>query len=396
MKNTILALGNFYGGLSGKTKEDFVGGNVKFISYMNVYNNPSVNIDCQDFVSVAEGEKQNSIRYGDVLFTGSSETAIDCGMSSVVTEEPKEPIFLNSFCFGYRFNDLSKIEPNFIKHYFRCNSLRKQIAAAAFGVTRFNLSKKDFGKIQIHIPNKTLQERIANQLDTFTTLISRLESELELRQKQYEHYREVLLNFEGDEEVEWKTLGDVCEIKGRIGFRGYTIDDQVDKGEGALSLSPGNIINGQLDFNTCTYISWEKYYESPEIIVNVGDVMFCKTGSTTGKVVFINTLPCKATINPQLVLLKEITISAKYLNYVIGKSNVQNKIKSLAGVGSVPNISQAKLSTLIIPVPSKHRQEQIVSQLDTFEQLITALKRETALRKKQYEYYREKLLTFDE
>ena len=58
--------------------------------------------------------------------------------------------------------------------------------------------------------------------------------------------------------VEWKKLGEVCEIKGRIGFRGYTRDDQVEKGEGAISLSPGNIIDGILDYTSCTFITWEK------------------------------------------------------------------------------------------------------------------------------------------
>ena len=76
-------LGVFYGGLSGKTKEDFKDGNAKFISYKNVFYNLSLNIDTDERVKIEEGEKQNTIQYGDILFTGSSETPDECGMSSV-------------------------------------------------------------------------------------------------------------------------------------------------------------------------------------------------------------------------------------------------------------------------------------------------------------------------
>ena len=275
-------------------------------------------------------------------------------------------------------------------YYILCSTIFKNFLRKNFnGGAINNLNADLLYKFRFPLTDLFAIKQIVSQLDIFTTLIAKLEGELTLRQKQYEFYREELLNFDGDEEVEWKTLGDICRIKGRIGFRGYTIDDQVTEGEGALSFSPGNIVNGQLDFKTCTYITWEKYYESPEIIVNIGDVVFCKTGSTVGKVVYISTLP-------QLVIFKDLTILPKYLNYVLGKSDMQCKIKSLAGIGSVPNISQAKLSTLLIPVPKDpYRQQQIVSQLDTFEQLIAALKREIALRQKQYEFYREKLLTFE-
>ncbi len=74
-------------------------------------------------------------------------------------------------------------------------------------------------------------------------------------------------------EVVWKPLGEVCEIKGRIGFRGYTRNDLVEQGEGAITLSPSNIINQQLSFENCSYISWAKYEESPEIKVEPYDVI---------------------------------------------------------------------------------------------------------------------------
>ena len=107
--------------------------------------------------------------------------------------------------------------------------------------------------------------------------------------------------------VEWKKLGDICDIKGRIGFRGYTREDQVDKGEGAISLSPGNISDDSLNYDSCTYVTWTKYEESPEIMVSEGDIILGKTASV-GKVARIKRLPEKATINPQLVLLKNFRL----------------------------------------------------------------------------------------
>ena len=191
--------------------------------------------------------------------------------------------------------------------------------------------------------------------------------------------------------VEWKKLGDICEIKGRIGFRGYTREDQVEKGEGAISLSPGNIIEGSMNYDSCTYITWRKYEESPEIMVNEGDIILCKTASV-GKVARIHQLPEKATINPQLVLIKNIKSNPQYLFYVLDDNPFQAKIKGLAGIGSVPNVSQAKLASIEIPIPSLSEQTRIVGILDTFTSSIENLKQQIDQRRKQYEFYRDQLL----
>lgn len=190
-------------------------------------------------------------------------------------------------------------------------------------------------------------------------------------------------------------LGEICEIRGRIGFRGYTRADQVAEGEGALSLSPGNISNGVMDYSKGTYITWKKYEESPEIITENGDIIFCKTASC-GKVAIVKNLPYKATINPQLVVLKNVSCSIPYLYYVLSSNSIQECVKKLQGVGSVPNISQAALSSFQIPLPPLPIQQRIVEILDKFTSLVSSLDSGIALRQKQYEYYRNKLLSFEE
>ena len=108
-------IGTFYGGLSGKSKSDFVNGNAKFITYMNVYSNPALDTEINDYVRIGENEKQNKVIFGDILFTGSSETPNECGMTSVLTKKTTDILYLNSFCFGYRFNDIKFVNRSYEK-----------------------------------------------------------------------------------------------------------------------------------------------------------------------------------------------------------------------------------------------------------------------------------------
>ena len=84
--NILGNLGKFYGGLSGKSKNDFIDGNAKFITYMNVYKNIELKLDITETVKVEENERQHAIEYGDILFTGSSENMDECGLASVLTK----------------------------------------------------------------------------------------------------------------------------------------------------------------------------------------------------------------------------------------------------------------------------------------------------------------------
>ena len=193
---TLGELGAFFGGLTGKTKDDFVDGNAKFVTYMNVFANPALEFSMTGVVRIAEGEKQNKIQKGDILFTGSSETPEEAGMSCVVTKELEGDYYLNSFCFGIRLNQQEQYNLNYLKHILRSFSVRKEIAKSASGVTRFNISKTRLGKIKISIPSLQEQQRIVSILDTFEASIQNLEAQLKQREKQYEYYRNKLLTFE--------------------------------------------------------------------------------------------------------------------------------------------------------------------------------------------------------
>ena len=192
---TLGELGEFYGGLTGKSKNDFVDGNAKFITYMNVYKNLKLNLDVSEKVKIAPNENQRTIEYGDVLFTGSSETPDECGISSVLADRTDEQLYLNSFCICYRFNNKELFHPEFSKYLFRSDNLRKQIVKTASGVTRFNVSKEKMRKVVVPIVPLPVQEEIVRILDKFTSLTAELTAELTARRKQYEYYRDKLLMF---------------------------------------------------------------------------------------------------------------------------------------------------------------------------------------------------------
>jgi type I restriction enzyme, S subunit len=178
-------------------------------------------------------------------------------------------------------------------------------------------------------------------------------------------------------EGEWKEsfLGSVLEMKGRIGYRGYTTEDLVDKGKGAITLSPSNFNeNGYLNFEKCTYISWDKYEESPEIQLEEGQTVLVKTASV-GKTAYVDKLPEKTTVNPQIVVLKPRSIHNRFLAYTVSHQNTQDQIRNNIGAGAIPNISQeiiSKLKILIPPDVNKKEQQKIASCLSSLDEVITA------------------------
>jgi len=233
------------------------------------------------------------------------------------------------------------------------------------------------------------QQKIASCLSSLDEVITGEQQKLELLK---EHKKGLLQNlfpqegetvpklrfkeFENSGEWEKQILGNLIEIKGRIGYRGYTNNDIVEKGKGAITFSPSNIDdNNQLNFEKVTYISWEKYNESPEIMLQDGFTVLVKTGSSFGKAVFIKDLPEKTTINPQLVVLKPASIDAKFLFLSVCNSFIQKQIKETVGGGAIPTLSQENISRFEILVPpDKHRKEQqkIASCLSSLDEIITA------------------------
>jgi len=364
-------LGDFYGGLTGKSKEDFSNGNAKFITYMNIFSNIAVDTDVNIFVKMEPKEKQNRIQYGDVLFTGSSETPDECGMSSVLTKKIDEPLYLNSFCFGFRLNDKNLLLPEFSKYLFRDEQMRKQIAKTASGVTRFNVSKKRFAKMTIPLPPLAIQEEIVKILYSFTELEAELKAELEARKKQYEYYRSALLVF-GDD-VKWKTLGEVGKL-----LRGTAITaKETTIGEFPVVANAPKPI----------YFHSESNRSGETIVV-------ARSGAYAGLVSYWNQpifLTDAFSVHPDDALLK-----SKFVYYLLKQK--QETIHSMKKGSGVPHVRVKDFESYSIPVIPLLEQERIVTILDKFDALVNdisiGLPAELSARRQQYEYYRNKLLTF--
>lgn len=174
---------------------------------------------------------------------------------------------------------------------------------------------------------------------------------------------------------EVKQLNQVLSLFGRIGFRGYNVTDLVQEGKGAISLSPSNIENGIVTFNKCTYLSWEKYEESPEIMVEEGDILLVKTGSTYGKIGYVESLPWPSTINPQYVVLKKFKCNSRVLAYLLEQKDFQDQIESITSGGAIPTMSQAKILTCTVTLPSKEEQSRIATALSDIDDLIVTTKK---------------------
>ncbi len=186
-------LGKTYSGLTGKTNKDF-GQGEPYIPYTNIFTNCIVNNAAFEYVKVLEGEKQNTVEYGDLFFTTSSETPQEVGMSSVYLGENIK-LYLNSFCFGFRFDNFHIIRPEFAAYLFRSNSVKRILYKLAQGSTRYNLPVSDFLGESICIPPSTdEQQAIFNLLSSCDKEIDLLKKELQEWENKKQTYTKLLIS----------------------------------------------------------------------------------------------------------------------------------------------------------------------------------------------------------
>lgn len=235
------------------------------------------------------------------------------------------------------------------------------------------------------IPSVNEQNRISSFLDQKTSIIDDLIQKKLRKIELLKEYRTSIINIAitkglnsdvkmkdsgvesiGEIPIHWikKRLKHICDIYGRIGYRGYTTDDIVGEGEGVVTISPGNIKNDIFTLDSVTYLSFEKYYESPEIMIFPKDIILVKTGSTIGKTAIIPENSPLMTLNPQLIVLKNIQIDNDYLYY----QTICNFFKLFFEIeqtgGTTPTISQEKVNMFPVIIPPLSEQQQIVEYLD--------------------------------
>lgn len=238
-------IGYTYSGLTGKEKSDFGKGESRYITFLNVLNNPILRTDIFEKVSVSEGEHQNLAHKGDLFFNTSSETPEEVGICALLNDDVPN-LYLNSFCFGYRLTD-PEVDGLFLSYFFRSKLGRDIMTMLAQGATRYNLSKESFNKTLIAFPPFEEQKRIAEALSGFDDIIGALDEAIEKKRQIKEGLMQNLLTgsirlrgFSG----EWQN-----KTVGEIGFTysGLTGKGKNDFGHGeALYITFLNVLNNPI------------------------------------------------------------------------------------------------------------------------------------------------------
>jgi len=281
----------------------------------------------------------------------------------------------NAHCY-YILPDETQVKNRFVYHFLKMN--QKYLMDFQHGAGIPALKSDKLTKLLIPVPPIKIQDKIVQILDKFTNYVTELTSELTSRKKQYSFYRDKLLLFEDDVyQVEWKTLGEVAE----------NLDNMrkpVAKGGRSLGIYPYYGASGIVDYVDSFIFDGDYLLISEDganLVARKTPIAFSISGKT-----WVN--------NHAHVLKFDNIINQKFVNYYLNYLDLSPYITGAAQ----PKLNQQNLNNIKIPYPSLETQSRIVQVLDNFDMVCNdlniGLPKEIELRQKQYEYFREKLLTF--
>jgi len=392
-KSRIRMVGDLYGGLTGKKGSDFNDednpSNKPFVPFTNIFNNTYISKDHFQYVNVEETENQNRVLKNDLFFLMSSESYEDLGKCSILLDDVEE-LYLNSFCKGFRIKD-SKVYPLFLNYQLLGSLHKEMISVEGNGFTRINLRQDRLLDIPVFIPPLSEQQQIVSFLDTKTSLIDSLiektQQKIELlKEKRTSLINEVVTkglnpNVEMKESsVEW--IGKIPShwkrtplkynsyMKGRIGWKGLKQDEFLDKGNYYL-ITGHDIKNDKMNWENCYHISKERYEESPEIMLQEGDLLFTKDG-TIGKTLYIESLPKPTSLNSHLLVIRPLNkfYDSKFLQYMFKTSQFLMYVEHNKTGTTFYGMSQNSMENFKGYFPPLSEQQQIVEYLDEQTQLI--------------------------
>lgn len=385
-------------GMRGVSNKWADNGNCRFIDYLNAYKNIKIDINALPYATVKKLD-QTELQQGDILFTSASETPDECAISSVIEGKIGNGIFLDDHLFGIRIREVYKdaIESVFLNYYFHSPDFRKVVNKTVRGVTRFYISKVAFMKLSIPLPPLSVQHRIVEILDKFTAL----EAELDCRKRQYEYYRNQLLSFDmlnrGGQrlnDVKIMTLGEIGTF---VRGSGLQKKDLTTQGIPAIHY-------GQIYTYYGTYAKKTKSFVSQEFALKArkakhGNLIIATTSENDEDV-------CKAVAwlgDEDIAVSSDAcfyahTMNPKYIAYYFQTELFQSQKRKFITGTKVRRVNAKDLAKIKIPLPPLSVQREIVEILDKFDTLTNSisegLPKEIELRRKQYEYYRNQLLSF--
>ncbi len=286
----------------------------------------------------------------------------------------------------------SIINSSYLSHYLRQDFIKEKTIrefSSKGGVPRIIL--KNFKKIIIPIPSLEEQNRIVGILDTFTYAFENLKQQIAYRKKQLEQYRNELLDLEGHEGVSMRPLGDLCEI---IRGNGVQKTDFTEEGVGCIHYGQIYTHYGLFTYTTNKFVSEATAAKAKK--ASKGDIIMTSTSENVEDV-------CKSVaylgeddiaVSSHALILKH-NLDPKYLAHCTATYNFFKQKYKLAHGAKVVEIKPEEVAKIKIPVVAKPGQSLIVFILDKFEAIIANLEKQLELRQKQYEYYRNQLLTFE-
>lgn len=324
----------------------------------------SNNIDTRTYV----------MRFGDIAFEGHPNNEFKFGR--FVANDIGDGVVSELFPIYRHIRDYDN---NYWKYAIHLERIMGPIFAKSItssGNSSNKLAPKDLLRQSIFLPHLDEQKEIGNFLKKMDSLITLHQRKLEhlqeqkkgLLQKMFPKNGETVpeVRFPGFTDAwEQRKLGEISELNGRIGFRGYTVKDIVSKEDGGiLTFSPTNIINNSLEVKGAnTYITKEKYEESPEIKVDNGDILFVKTGSTLGKSALVSELMEPATINPQIVIIRSSKHLIQFLSVQFITNYVQKQITAAKIGGAVPTLTEREIKKFKFYIPNDLDETRKIGQL---------------------------------
>lgn len=389
----INEIGTIYRGVAF-SKKDFVETGIPCIHYGQIYTKYG-NSAYKTFTNVSEqlSKGKKLAKKGDLVMAVTSENIEDVGKCLAWFGD--EDILVSNHACYIRHS----LNPMFLAYYLQSSYFFKYKKKISKGVKVIDLDLNMFGDMLIPVPPLEIQNRIVEVLDKMTTLTAELEAELEARKQQYEYYRNKLLTFDnnggGIRQVAWKKISEIGTV-----MRGTSFQKKHFTDEGTPCIHYGQIYT-QYTHHVYKTISF------------VGDeISRSPRRAKTGALIMATTSENIDDVGKSVVWLGEEDIivsndacfiqhnlNPKYLGYLLQTESFSNYKKKVATGTKVIRINADAVADFVIPIPSLEEQARIVSILDRFETLTTNLQSglpaEIEARRQQYEYYRNKLLTFE-
>ena len=260
------------------------------------------------------------------------------------------------------------------------------------------LSRTVIENLVIPVPPLEVQAEIVKILDNFTELTA----ELTARKKQYEYYRDLLLDFGvhggGTSECEWRTLGEMFPFI-RNGFVGTVTPFYTDKENGVRYLQGTNIHNCVISDNEVFYITKEFHEKHKKNELQSDDILMVQSGHV-GECAVVGEKYKGSNCHALIILSNGGQCDSNYVRYYLQSTHGKRILVRITTGGTVKHILASKMKNVVIPFPPIEEQKRIVSTLDRFDKLCNdiseGLPAEIEARRKQYEYYRDRLLSFEE